>query len=78
MSTEQLLIIAVVLTNLLWIIALRIAITKVYVPMRLTIQSISADRDGWRNVAQRALVIAQLSKRVTRRATSLATRLTKS
>lgn len=37
-----------------------------------SLAAVVADRDGWRGVAERALLVAQIGKRVTTRATSAA------
>lgn len=42
--------------------------------LRATLVAITADRDGWRSVGERALLVAQLGTRVTQRATRLVSR----
>jgi hypothetical protein len=43
------------------------------IALRESMAAMTKDRDGWRSVAERALVIAQIGRRVTIRATHAAT-----
>jgi hypothetical protein len=42
--------------------------------LRDSLTAMTADRDGWRSVGERALLVAQLGTRVTKRATRLVSR----
>jgi hypothetical protein len=52
-------------------LSVQLVLWPLYVRTRDERDAVIRDRDGWRDVAQRALVVAQLSRSVTRRATKL-------
>lgn len=50
-------------------------LTILYQRSRSSLELVIRDRDGWRGVAERALLVAQIGKHVSRRATGLASRV---
>jgi hypothetical protein len=68
-ETTVLICLFVVLRAVIW--PMHIAARNQCDDLQKRLDAVTAGRDGWRDVAERTLVLTQLSKDVTRRATQL-------
>jgi hypothetical protein len=68
-ETTVLICLFVVLRVVLW--PMHVASRNECLDLQARLDAVTAGRDGWRDAAERTLVLAQLSKAVTRRATQI-------